>query len=90
MVEKKIPMRQCTGCREMKSKMSMIRVLKTAESGEIIIDLKGKVNGRGAYICKDAECLEKAFKCKGLERSLKTEISDEIKNQLRREMEKLG
>ena len=57
----KIPMRQCTGCREMKNKKEMIRVLKTAED-EIILDATGKKNGRGAYICKSRECLEKARK----------------------------
>lgn len=66
----KIPMRQCTGCREMKSKKEMIRVLKTSEN-EIILDATGKKNGRGAYLCFSEECLEKAIKNHGLERSLK-------------------
>ena len=60
----KIPMRQCTGCREMKNKKEMIRVLKTAED-EIILDATGRKNGRGAYICKSRECLEKARKNHG-------------------------
>ena len=65
----KIPMRQCTGCREMKSKKEMIRVLRTSEN-EIILDATGKKNGRGAYLCFSEECLEKAIKNHGLERFL--------------------
>lgn len=74
---KKIPMRMCVGCGEMKPKQTLIRVVKTPE-GEIKIDLKGKMNGRGAYVCHSAECLKKAHKSKRLERTFKTEISDEI------------
>lgn len=66
---KKIPMRRCTGCGEMKSKKEMIRVIRTAE-GEILLDATGKKNGRGAYLCFSAECLEKAVKSRGLERSI--------------------
>ena len=62
----KIPMRQCTGCREMKSKKEMIRVLRTSEN-EIILDATGKKNGRGAYLCFSEECLEKAIKNHGLD-----------------------
>ena len=69
-MSKKIPLRQCVGCSEMKSKKEMLRVLKTAE-GEVTLDTTGKLNGRGAYLCKDAECLKKAIKHKGIERSLK-------------------
>ena len=86
--KKKIPLRQCTGCGEMKEKKSMIRVLKT-ETGEITIDATGKKNGRGAYICMDAACLEKAIRTKGLERSLKCQIPAEVYEQLREEMAKL-
>ena len=68
---KKIPMRKCVGCQEMKSKREMIRILKT-ESEEIILDATGKKNGRGAYICRSGECLEKAIRNHGIERSLKT------------------
>ena len=81
----KIPMRQCTGCREMKSKKEMIRVLRTAEN-EIILDATGKKNGRGAYLCFSEECLEKAIKNHGLERSLKMAVPaskrslDQLKN----------
>ena len=83
---KKIPLRQCVGCGEMKSKKEMMRVLKTPED-EIVLDLTGKKNGRGAYLCADSECLKKAEKSKGLERSLKTAIPKEIYEQLEEEME---
>ena len=65
---KKIPLRQCVGCSKMKGKKEMMRVLKTAEDG-IILDMTGKKNGRGAYLCMERECLKKARKNKGLERS---------------------
>ncbi|MBQ1311216.1 MAG: YlxR family protein [Blautia sp.] len=81
----KVPLRQCTGCREMKSKKEMIRVIRTAE-GEIQLDFTGKKNGRGAYICADAECLRKAIKSHGLERSLKTAIPQEVYEQLEKEL----
>ena len=82
----KIPMRQCTGCREMKNKKEMIRVLKTAED-EIILDATGKKNGRGAYICRSRECLEKAIKNHGLERSLKAAIQNEVYESLEKEFD---
>ena len=85
---KKIPMRKCVGCQEMKSKREMIRVLKT-ENDEILLDETGKKNGRGAYICKSKECLEKAVKNRGIERSLKTGISPEIYDSLKKEIEKI-
>ena len=84
----KIPMRQCTGCREMKNKKEMIRVLKTAED-EIILDATGRKNGRGAYICKSRECLEKARKNRGLERSLKAAIPDEVYDSLEKEFDSI-
>ena len=65
MTSKKVPMRQCVGCGEMKNKREMIRVIKTSEN-EIILDATGKKNGRGAYLCADSECLKKAEKSKGL------------------------
>ena len=65
---KKVPLRQCLGCGEMKSKKEMLRIIRTAE-GEVFLDVTGKKNGRGAYICKDAGCLEKARKKKALDRS---------------------
>ena len=83
MTNKKIPMRQCVGCREMKPKRKLIRVIRTSED-EILIDATGKKNGRGAYICPNRECLEKAVKNKGLERSLK--IPQEIYEDFEREM----
>ena len=78
-------MRQCIGCGEMKEKREMIRVLRT-DLGEITIDATGKKNGRGAYLCRNAECLERAVKTKGLNRSLKVEIPPEIITRLREEM----
>ena len=74
---KKIPERQCLGCRQMKPKTELIRVLKTPE-GNICIDKTGKLNGRGAYICDSVDCLKKAIKSKGLERSFKVEIPQDI------------
>ena len=82
----KIPMRQCTGCREMKSKKEMIRVLKTTED-EIVLDTTGKKNGRGDYLCFSRDCLEKAMKNHGLERSLKAGIPDEVYERLKKELE---
>ncbi|MCM1253252.1 MAG: YlxR family protein [Clostridium sp.] len=83
---KKIPMRQCVGCKEMKSKKEMMRVLKTGE-GAIVIDTTGKKNGRGAYLCKTKECLVKARKNKGLERSFKVSIPDEVYDKLEKEFD---
>ena len=82
---KKVPLRQCIGCQEMKSKKEMIRVIKTAED-EIMLDATGRKNGRGAYLCPSMECLKKAVKGKGLERSFKMAIPREIYDQLREEM----
>ena len=85
-MNKKIPLRQCVGCMEMKEKKSMMRVLKTPE-GDIVLDTTGKKNGRGAYLCMDKECLVKARKNKGLERSFKMSIPDEIYESLEKEFE---
>jgi len=85
MAVKKIPTRQCVGCRELKPKDSLIRVIKD-ENGEISLDLTGKKNGRGAYLCKDISCFKKARKTKGLERSLKQVISDDIYESIEKEM----
>lgn len=82
---KKVPMRKCTGCGEMKNKKEMIRVLKTPED-DIVLDVTGKKNGRGAYLCFSKECLSRAMKNKGLEKSLKTQIPQEIYDNLEREM----
>ena len=75
----------CLGCNEMKPKKELIRIVKTPEN-EIMVDLKGKANGRGAYICRDAECLKKAVKAKRLERTFATEISDEIYETLKKDL----
>jgi len=88
-VVKKIPMRQCVGCQEMKNKKELIRILKNTE-GEITIDLTGKANGRGAYLCRDKECLLKARKNKGLERSFKMSIPENVYENLIKEYEKIG
>lgn len=84
-MSKKIPLRQCVGCGEMKNKKELFRVVKTAEE-EILLDTTGKKNGRGAYICPDVECLKKAAKNRGLERSLKTAVPKEILDILMKEM----
>ena len=86
---KKIPMRQCVGCGEMKGKKEMLRVIKTSE-GEILLDVTGKKNGRGAYLCPNQECLAKALKTKGLERSLKAAIPKESIENLVKEMENIA
>lgn len=83
---KKIPLRQCVGCGEIKNKKEMMRVLKTPED-EIILDLTGKKNGRGAYLCISRECLLKARKNKGLERSFKMSIPNEVYERLEKEYE---
>lgn len=85
---KKIPLRQCVGCGQMKSKKEMMRVLKTAED-EICLDITGKKNGRGAYLCKNGECLKLARKNKGLERSFKMSIPSEVYDSLEKEFENL-
>ena len=86
---KKVPLRQCIGCQEMKSKKEMIRVIKTAED-EIMLDATGRKNGRGAYLCPSMECLKKAVKGKGLERSFKMAIPKEVYETLEKEMAELG
>ena len=83
-MNKKVPMRQCVGCGEMKSKKEMMRILKTAE-GHIVLDVTGKKNGRGAYLCKSDECLKKARKTKGIERSFKMSIPAEVYDNLEKE-----
>lgn len=91
MANKKIPMRQCVGCRELKPKKDMIRVIKTAAedeiSSQIVLDATGRKNGRGAYVCPNSECLRMAIKNKGLERSLKMPIPKEVYDTLTKEME---
>ena len=85
-MQKKIPQRQCMGCRERKPKRDMIRIVRTPE-GVVTLDFGGKMNGRGAYICPDSECLRKVQKSKALERSLEVPIPDEVFDRLHREME---
>ena len=85
---KKIPLRQCVGCGEMKGKKDMMRVLKTAEN-EICLDVTGKKNGRGAYICRSRECLRLARKNKGLERSFKMSLPNEVYDTLEKEFDNL-
>ncbi|MBQ3165481.1 MAG: YlxR family protein [Lachnospiraceae bacterium] len=87
-MNKKIPLRQCVGCGEMKSKKELIRVLKTEEEG-FVLDFTGKKNGRGAYICRNAECLKAAKKSKGLDRSFKMAVSDDVYDSLAKEIETL-
>ena len=89
MSTKKIPLRQCIGCGEMKSKKEMIRVIRTSE-GEFLLDATGRKNGRGAYLCPNGGCLAKAVKNKGLERSFKMAVPKEVYESLEKEMEQLG
>lgn len=85
---KKIPLRQCVGCGEMKGKRDMMRVLKTAEN-HICLDVTGKMNGRGAYLCRNGDCLKLARKNRGLERSFRMSIQNEVYDALEKEFEKL-
>lgn len=85
-MQKKIPMRQCMGCRERKPKRELIRVVRGID-GTVSLDFSGKVNGRGAYICLDAECLHKAQKSKSLERSLEVPIPETVYSRLAAELE---
>ena len=82
---KKIPQRQCLGCREMKDKKALIRVVRSPE-GAISLDFKGKLPGRGAYVCPDAECLKKARKSRALERAFETAIPAEVYELLEQQM----
>ena len=85
-MQKKIPMRQCMGCRERLPKREMIRVVRTPE-GVVQLDFSGKLNGRGAYICPKCECLKKTRKAKSLDRSLEVTIPEEVYDRLEKEME---
>ncbi len=85
---KKVPMRKCVGCEEMKNKKEMMRVLKTTDE-EFVIDTSGKQNGRGAYLCQSKECFAKAVKNKGLERSFKQSIPKEVYEKLEKELDTL-
>ena len=85
-MEKKIPLRQCLGCREMKPKKELIRVVRSPE-GEISLDFKGKASGRGAYVCPNGSCLKKAIKASALEKAFSTAIPPEIYDRLQAQME---
>ena len=85
-MQKKIPQRQCMGCRERKEKRAMIRVVRCTD-GSVNLDFGGKMNGRGAYICPMADCLKKAQRSKSLERSLEVTIPEEVYERLTKEME---
>ena len=80
----KKPMRKCVGCNELKEKSCLVRIIKTAD-GDILLDQTQKANGRGAYLCPNVECLQMAMRSKGLERALKSRISDELFDELREE-----
>ena len=84
--KKKVPMRKCVGCGEMKAKKELLRVLRT-EEGEFVLDTTGRKNGRGAYVCVSRECFGQAVKNKGLERSFKQAIPKEVYDRLEKEME---
>ena len=85
-MEKRIPMRQCMGCRERKPKREMLRVVRSPE-GTVSLDFRGKAPGRGAYVCPNPECLKKAVRSKALERNLEVPIPPEVLERLSREME---
>ena len=85
-MQKKIPQRQCMGCRERKAKKEMIRVVRCTD-GTVQLDFSGKVNGRGAYICPSLECLKKARKSLALDRSLEVTIPQDVYDRLEKEME---
>lgn len=86
MVKRKIPMRQCLGCREHFEKRQLIRVVRSPE-GEISLDFKGKLPGRGAYLCGKTECLKRAIKSRAIERALSVEVPQEVYTALEHQME---
>lgn len=88
-MSKKIPMRLCVGCKELKPKKELIRVVKNEELG-YALDETGKKNGRGAYLCANSDCLNQAIRSKGLERSFKAPIPEAVYEELKKEMENLG
>ena len=87
-VPKKIPMRQCLGCREMKPKMELIRVVRSPE-GAVSLDFKGKLPGRGAYVCPNPACLAKARKSRALERAFSAPLPDEVWAALEEQMKEV-
>ena len=88
-VKRSMPKRQCIGCGEIKEKRELIRILRTPEE-EIVLDTTGRKNGRGAYLCHNSECLEKAFRTKGLDRAFHTAVPKEVYERLREELTGLG
>ncbi len=86
MIKRKVPLRKCIGCQEMKNKKELVRIVKN-DSNEFSLDFTGKKPGRGAYICADIQCLEKACKNKGLERSFKSAVPKEVYEELRSKLE---
>ncbi|MBR2661102.1 MAG: YlxR family protein [Clostridiales bacterium] len=88
MKPKKIPMRMCVGCREMKEKRELIRIVRTPD-GEVALDPTGKKSGRGAYVCRQAECLRRSIRQKQLERQLEITLTPEVTDALTAEMERL-
>lgn len=88
MKEKKVPMRMCVGCREMKPKKELLRVVRSPE-GSLSVDATGRKPGRGAYVCRSAECLKKAIRQKQLERAFECALQDEVKEALMRELQAL-
>ena len=89
MKPKKVPMRMCVGCREMKEKRELIRIVRTPE-GEVALDATGKRSGRGAYVCRQADCLKRSIKQKQLERQLEVSLSEETAQSLAAELERLA
>ena len=87
-MKRKVPQRKCVGCGEMIPKKELLRVLRTQE-GEFVLDMTGKMNGRGAYLCPSKECFKKAVKSKGLERSFKQAIPSEVYERLEKEMSEI-
>ena len=85
-MQKKIPMRQCVGCREMRPKKELVRVVKSPE-GAVSLDFRGKAPGRGAYLCPDPECLKKAIRARALERAFDVKIPQEVLDELVQTME---
>jgi len=86
MKQRKTPLRKCTGCQEMKDKRELIRIVRDAE-GDFSVDATGKKAGRGAYVCSDPECLLRAHKSKGLERSFKSSVPSDVYEKLKAELE---
>jgi len=85
-VPKKVPTRQCLGCREHRPKKELIRIVRTPE-GTVTVDFSGKLNGRGAYLCRNTDCLKRAAKAKALERAFGTAVPDTVIERLKKELE---